>query len=209
MTPEQQKFYDIKNTPDYKVIGDDLDYKVFVDDSKKQIILQFKESDSREDWINNFSFLPWPIKLAGKVVWTTHGYARAYASACSQPLFDTLSLLSEHPGYGIVIRGWSFGSAMSKIAVRHFANKGYRIAELTTYGDVKCWLNPFYSNKKYCKRIREYVQPNDAVTYCVPFFYHRDVKCSVGRRLNLIEIFKVEKYHAHYEDCDYSKWEDD
>ena len=31
MTPEQQKFYDIKNTTDYKKVGEDVDYKVFVD----------------------------------------------------------------------------------------------------------------------------------------------------------------------------------
>ena len=36
MTPEQQKFYYIKKTTDYKVVGDDIDYKVFVDDEKKR-----------------------------------------------------------------------------------------------------------------------------------------------------------------------------
>jgi hypothetical protein len=56
MTPEQQKFYDIKNTTDYKKVGEDVDYKVFVDHEKKEVVLQFQESNSREDWSPTCSF---------------------------------------------------------------------------------------------------------------------------------------------------------
>jgi hypothetical protein len=93
---------------------------------------------------------------------------------------------------------------MAKITVRR---AGIIIDELTTYGDVKCWLNPFYKAKNV-ERLREYVTPNDGITYCVPF-YHRDKRCKVGPRFNLLKLFKSEYYHTHYEEYDYSKWEEE
>ena len=206
MTPEQQKFYDIKHTSDYKVVGEDIDYKVFVDHEKKEVVLQFEESDSREDWKHNLQFLPWPIKLGDKWAWTTRGYAIAYKSTKDQPLYDLINTWwetrAEERPYKLCIRGWSFGSAMAKIAARR---AGIQIDELTTYGDVKCWLNPFYKTK--AKRAREYVTPNDAVTWCVPFF-HRDRKCTVGPRFSIKEVLHSDRYHQNYEEYDYSKWEE-
>ena len=205
MTKEQQKFYDIKNTTDYKKVGEDVDYKVYVDHDKKEVVLQFQESNSREDWKHNFQFLPWPLKLDKKWVWTTSGYAIAYKSTKDQPLYDFINAwwdVARDNEYKLCIRGWSFGSVMAKITARR---AGILIDELTTYGDVKCWLNPFYKAKNV-KRLREYVTPNDFITRCVPF-YHRDKKCKVGRRFSIKEIFNTEYYHTHYEEYDYSKYE--
>jgi hypothetical protein len=211
MTPEQQKFVDIKNTTGYKEIGDDLDYKVYVDDEKKEVVLLFKETDCDRDWINNVSILPWPLRLDDKIVWTTHGYARIYASGENLPLTEFLIEATRRPEYKMCIRGFSLGSAMAKIAARHFiirTEKQIPIDELTTYGDVKCWLNPFYSAKKHCKRIREYVTSNDFVTWCVPF-YRRDVKCKVGPRFSFCRLLKTAYNHEHYEEYDYTKYEGD
>ena len=92
---------------------------------------------------------------------------------------------------------------MAKITARR---AGIEIDELTTYGDVKCWLNPFYKAKNVL-RLREYVTPNDAVTWCVPFF-HRDKKCTVGPRFSIKEVLHSDHYHQNYEEYDYSKWEE-
>ena len=81
MTEEQRKFYYIKRTSDYEVIGEDLDYKIMVNHEQKEVIIQFEESDSDEDWHNNWLFFPWPVKLDKKVVVTTYGYAKIYKSA--------------------------------------------------------------------------------------------------------------------------------
>lgn len=205
MTPEQQKFYDIKNTTDYKVVGDDIDYKVFVDHEKKEVVLQFEESDSRQDWKNNLLFFPWPLKLCRRYVWTTYGYAKAYKSAHSVPTVLLLTTWEKNYDYKICVRGWSFGSAMAKIATRHLELAGWTVDELTTFGDVKCWINPFY--KTGTKHVREYVTPNDGVTWCVPFF-HRDHKCKVGPKFSIRELFNSEYYHTHYDEYDYSKWEE-
>ena len=206
---DQEVFYNIKYTYDYEVVGRDLDYKIIVNDEDKEIILQYEETDSEEDWQNNYKFLIWPLKLDNRVIWTSHGYARIYKSAENIPINEFCKKIEEHPDYKIIIRGWSLGSAMAKITARHFiirTSGKVLIDELTTFGDVKCWLNPFYSNKKYCKRIREYVTGNDLITLCVPF-YHRDVTCKVGDKFSLKKIRNSENYHTHYEDYDYSDWD--
>lgn len=209
MTPEQKKFDDIKHTKDYKTIGDDVDYKVYIDDEAEEVVLLFEESDSKTDWKNNLLILPWPLKLElayskYKTVWTTYGYAKAYDSTNMVPVFELMQKAAEAPAYKVCVRGWSFGSAMAKIATRHLEALGCEVDELTTYGDVKCWTNPFYKAK--ATRVREYTTPNDMVTWAVPFF-HRDKKCQVGPRLRLCELFHSEEYHKHYEEYDYTKYE--
>ena len=208
MTEEQKKFYCIKYTYDYEVIGRDLDYKIMVNDETKQVIIQFEETDCKEDWVNNYLFIPWPLKLDNKIVWTTLGYARVYKSAKDVPFNEFYKQIQEHPDYQIVIWGWSFGSAMAKIVARHFSIRTggeVLIDELTTFGDVKCWYNPFYSVKKHCKKIREYVQSNDMITWCIPLC-RRDVNCRVGDRFSLRKLKNSETYHISYENCDYSEW---
>ncbi|MBO4857108.1 MAG: hypothetical protein J5527_01165 [Treponema sp.] len=208
MTEEQKKFYCIKYTYDYEVIGRDLDYKIMVNDETKQVIIQFEETDCKEDWVNNYLFIPWPLKLDNKIVWTTLGYARVYKSAKDVPFNEFYKQIQEHPDYQIVIWGWSFGSAMAKIVARHFSIRTggeVLIDELTTFGDVKCWYNPFYSVKKHCKKIREYVQSNDMITWCIPLC-RRDVNCRVGDRFSLLKLKNSENYHISYENCDYSEW---
>ena len=205
MTNEQEIFRYIKNYKDYDVVGDDIDYKIFADCIQKEIVLQFKESDSRNDWINNLLFIPCPVKLGNKTAWTPLGYARAYKSTQNIPIQKLLKEIINHPDFKVIIRGWSFGSAMAKLSARHYFNITQKcVDELTTFGDVKCWLNPFFKNK--AERLREYVTANDFVTWCVPF-YHRDKKCKVGKRFSLKEIFNSEYYHTHYEEYDYSKYE--
>lgn len=210
MTDEQKKFYKLKKTTDYEVIGRDLDYKIMINDEKKEIIVQFEETDSDEDWTNNFLCFPYPLNLDGHTIWTTYGYARIYESAQNIPIDEFCKLLDEHPGYKSVIRGWSLGSAMAKILARHYiirSPEGTKIDELTTYGDIKCWVNPFYSLKKYCNVIHEYCNPNDLVTWSM-FFYGRDVTTKVGGKFSFRKAKETEFFHTHYENCDYSRWTD-
>ena len=210
MTPEQKKFYLLRRTRDYEVVGKDLDYKIMVNDETKEVIIQFEESDSDEDWKNNYLFFPWPLKLDNKIVWTTYGYAKVYKSAQDIPFNEFYKQIEAHPDYKVVIWGWSIGSAMAKITARHFEirTKGQKkIDELTTWGDVKCWYNYFYSVKKRCVKIREYVTPNDLITWCIPIC-RRDVKNKVGDKYSIKKSFKSEYYHINYQDYDYSKYEE-
>lgn len=209
MSAEQRKFYYIKKTYDYEVVGRDLDYKIMVNHDYKELIIQFEESDSREDWWNNFLFYPWPLKLDKKIVWTTHGYARIYKSAKNIPIDQFCEQIEKYPDYKIIIWGWSLGSAIAKIIARHLIIRTggkIKIAELTTYGDVRCWYNPFYSINKNCDRVREYVTWNDSITGCVPIC-RRDYTCHVGDKWSPLKSRDVEYYHTHYDTYDYSKWE--
>lgn len=209
MTKYQKAFYDIKNFGDYDVVGEDIDYKVIVDNEAKEVILQFEESDSREDWKHNFMFLPWLLKLDGKYVITTHGYACAYKSACDLPLNEFCKAVEEHKDYSKTIRGWSFGSAMAKIALRHYYIRNKEaVDECYTYGDVKCWLNPFIHilSDKYAVLIHNFVTANDFVTWQVPFYWRMN-KAKTGAGFKLKEILKTEYYHTHYEEYDYSDYE--
>lgn len=207
MTKYQQMFYDIKTTKDYKTVGKDVDYKVFIDKEKNEAVLQFEESDSKMDWLNNLLFIPCPLFLdingKKKYVWTTLGYARAYKSTDNVIIKEFLSTFF-NTDYKVVIRGWSFGSAMAKITAFHLSVMGYTIDELTTFGDVKCWLNPFHKSDAIFTS--EFVTSNDGVTWCVPFF-HRDMKCKVGPKFKLKELFKSEYYHTHYDEYDYKDYE--
>jgi hypothetical protein len=80
----------------------------------------------------------------------------------------------------------------------------YPVDELTTFGDVKCWVNPFYKSK--ARMVHEYTTSNDTVTWCVPFYF-RDKKCKVGPKFSIREMFRSEYYHTHYEDFDYTEYE--
>ena len=207
MTKFQQMFYNIKTTTDYKVAGKDVDYKIFID--KDKAVLQFEETDSNTDLLNNLLFIPFPLVLDcihhKKIVWTTLGYARAYKSTNNVIIKEYIKAFY-NTGLKRCIRGWSLGSAMAKITERHLSLIGYPVDELTTFGDVKCWVNPFYKSK--AADVHEFVTSNDAVTYCVPFFF-RDKKSKVGPKFKLKELFKTEYYHTHYEDYDYGSYEND
>lgn len=209
MSEDQKKFFYIKKTTDYETIGEDLDYKIMVNHEHKEVIIQFEESDSKEDWANNWRVFPWPVKLDNKYVWTTYGYARIYKSANNVPIDQFCEQIEKYPDYKIVIWGWSLGSAMAKIIARHLVIRyegRITIDELTTYGDVRCWYNPFYSLKKNCKRIREYVTWNDAITGCIPIC-RRDYTCRVASNMRIDKNHDLEYFHTHYEEYDYSKWE--
>src|SRR5574344_1410203 len=218
MTRFQQMFYDIKNTRDYKTIGEDIDYKVVVDFEQRKVILQWEESKGTDkkhfwhsDWFHNLLFIPWILVLDGHPVITTMGYACAYASAKNQPMDKFCSMANLHPDFQTEIRSWSFGSAMSKIAVRHYYIRRKKpVTNKYTYGDVKVWFNPFIrwlSKKWVAYENFEFVTPNDAVTWCVPF-YHRTNKCKVGNKFKITELFKTEHYHTSYDEYDYSKYEE-
>ena len=203
MTKYQQMFFDIKTTKDYKIAGKDVDYKIFIDEEKNEAVLQFEESDSNMDWLNNLLFIPFPLVLdcihCKRIIWTTLGYARAYKSTENVIIKEYMRTFYA-TGLKRCIRGWSFGSAMAKITERHLSLIGYPVDELTTFGDVKCWINPFYKSK--AADVHEFVTPNDGVTWCVPFFF-RDRKCKVGPKFRLKELFESEWYHTHYDEYDY------
>lgn len=211
MTKYQHIFHNIKNTVSYKTVGEDVDYRVFVNDEDEEIILQFEGSKQRADWRHNFMFIPWKLTMDRVSFWTTHGYACAYSSTENKPLEDFIYEIVRHPDYKRIMRGHSFGSAMVKIAARIYtktAGKVFPLDEVITYGDVKCFLNPFWSivARKKIGKINEFVTINDIVTWTVPYFW-RTKSSRVGDKFSVKKLLKSEWYHMNYETYDYSKYE--
>ena len=218
MTKEQQRFYDIKHYNNYKEVGGNIDYAVIVDNTNKKVILQYEESENldpkkpffHQDWVQNFLFIPWPLKLDNKIVWTTLGYAIAYKSTNNICINEWLTQCSRYFDYDKVIQGYSFGSAMAKITSRHYTIRtNEKIKDLHTWGDVKCFLNPFLKGEDFAEECALYCCPNDGVTKCVPFFHRfKNGKRSVGPKFNLFKmLFHTPEYHADYEEYDYSEYE--
>ena len=218
MTKEQQRFYDLKHYSAYTEIGGNIDYAIIIDDQSQSVILQYEESESlnfnkpffHQDWVQNFLFIPWPLKLSGKTIWTTLGYAIAYKSTNDECINKWLVECAARPHYKRVVQGYSFGSAMAKITARHYkVMTGKKVSDLHTWGDVKCFLNPFLKASDYAEEFALYCCPNDGVTKCVPFFHRfRGGKRSVGPKFNLFQmLFHTPAYHAEYDKYDYSEWE--
>lgn len=218
MTKEQQRFYDLKHYTNYKEVGGNIDYAVIVDDENKKVILQYEESENydpkkkffHQDWVQNFLFIPWPLKLDDTIIWTTLGYSLAYSSTKNICFNEWLIECDKHPGYAKVIQGYSFGSAMSKITSRHYKIRfGSKVKDLHTWGDVKCFFNPFLKAEDFAEECALYCCPNDGVTKCVPFFHRfKGGKKSVGQKFNLLKmLFHTPEYHADYDKYDYSKYE--
>lgn len=219
MTKEQQRFYDVKHYSDYTTVGGNIDFAIIIDDSEKKVILQFEESENfdphkkdffHQDWVENFLFIPWLVKLDNKHIWTTLGYAMGYKSTQDIPINAWFKECLKRPDYMRVIQGYSFGSAMAKLsAIHHKIRTGEKVAELWTWGDVKCLLNPFKKWQNYAEKCQCYACPNDGVTRCVPFFSRFwNSKRKVGPSFNLFKmLFHTSDYHADYDLYDYSKYE--
>ena len=209
MTKYQKIFKEIVDTKGYKTIGEDIQYKIIVNHEAKEVILQWQESEDWKDWLHNFLFMPARVNLAGHKVWTTLGYSRAYTSTRNIPIYEFILKCDEFDDYKKIIRGYSFGSAMTKIAVRHFYYITKQKVDIElTYGDVKCWLNPFTSllSKLWCADRKEFTYINDFVTWCVPFYF-RTAKKKVGDKFSFKKLFSTTYNHTHYEEYDYSKYE--
>lgn len=207
----EERFLSIRNTGNYSVIGESVEYKIIVDHENREVILRWQQSMESADWRHNFMFLPWLLKLpyTDKVVVTTHGYACAYKSTYGIPVAQFMAVAEEYKEYRKVIDGWSFGSAMAKISARHYREITKKpVDAVYTYGDVKCWFNPFlhFTYKKWAKESKEFCDCNDIVTWCVPFFWRTNT-CSVGGRFSFRGILDTEHNHQHYEECNYTKYE--
>lgn len=214
MTYFQQLFYDIKKTNDYLTVGEDVQYKVTVDDKNCEVILQFEESRKidkffHSDWFHNLAAFPWILWLDKTPVLTTFGFACAYKSTQNIPIDEFIEACKAHPNYAWKIRGWSFGSAMTQIATRHhYIRRKMSTDDELTYGTVKVWFNPFikFFAKKWRKTAHNFVCINDLVTWCVPFC-HSNGKDRVGGKFSLKKLFNTEHNHNYYEEYDYARFE--
>lgn len=208
----------IKNSGDWIEIGDDVDYKIVVDDNDKIVYLLFKQSDSKRDWQNNFSFTCTMYK--NKLMRIHRGYARAYLSCNDDIMLEFISKVKEHPDYTPVISGWSYGGAMSILAAEDFnfrtreqktnnicddVDNGKK-AVVFTFGAPK--IVGSIKSMKYIKktldnRSKQFVNALDIVTICVPLPNYKHIaKVKIGKIKfsNFFKLFKAVEQHTHYDE---------
>ena len=94
----------MKNSDDWIEIGDDVDYKIIVDDNDKIVYLLFKKSDSKRDWQNNFAFTC--VMYKNKLMKIHRGYARAYLSCNDVIISEFISIFVVSLSFTIVLSFW-------------------------------------------------------------------------------------------------------
>ena len=187
---------------EYITSGDDVQYLVRTFHDEKRIRLMFEESCGKTDWKNNFNFPIKPYKYQENVLWYARGWAKAYKSCNDEIMKMLLQAHNENPDYEIEICGWSYGGAMSLIAVEDFYYR-YKIKSIvTTFGAPK----PLFGCKtrktvlNCCKEVKQYAHRNDCVPLMPPLpGYCMGNKIKVGKK-KLFGLFHPDIYHCIYGD---------
>ena len=192
----------IKNTQ-FITTGDCVDYAVVTFHDEHRIRLIFEESNGKRDWVNNFNFPIKPYKNQKNVLWYARGWAKAYKTANDEIMNKLIATYKEYPGYDVEICGWSYGGAMSLIAVEDFYFRTGVKCVVTTFGGPKP-LFGFKTRKtvlKCCKEINQYCHRNDIVPFMVPLPGYKMLKKVKVGKWKLFGIFKPNIYHCCYGDA--------
>lgn len=106
-----QKVLDIE----YNVIGDDVDYAF--EENGDQLIIVFKESDSKVDWKRNFAFKKKPYKDMN-VPYRVHGGFLKSWKEVEDIVIAKITETKENGEYkfnSIYVTGWSHGGALTML----------------------------------------------------------------------------------------------
>lgn len=181
----------------YNTVGLDLDYTIEVIDDRACLL--FQQSNQKADWYHNFDFARSVYKQQRNHMIVHHGYAVTWKSANDQIMAEFIAAVRTTKKQPL-IAGWSFGGAMAVLAAEDFNYRTTHKAKVVTFGAPK--VAGDMRTMKYirsCGDFLQYAQRCDIVTKMPPlFWYHHINKVDLGRRFNIIEIFKPQKYHVDY-----------
>lgn len=182
---------------DYKTIGAALDYTIEIIDGRA--FLFFQSSNQGEDWLHNFDFVRTVYKNQRNHMIIHHGYAKTWKSANDQIIAEFIAatrVTNKQP----VIAGWSFGGAMALLAAEDYNYRTSNKALVFTFGAPKIAGDKKTAEYiKSCGTFTQYAQRCDIVTKMPPLpWFHHINKVDLGRRFNIIEIFKPQIYHTEY-----------
>lgn len=198
---EYWDLYDYILGNEYIKSGDDVDWNISIFESEKKIRLIFAPSNSKRDWINNFTF---PIKIYKKQenkFYVASGWGNAWKS-CNDEIMSTLEkAVFTHIDYSVEIDGYSYGGAMALLAAEDFNYRMKFKADVITFGAPK----PLFGKKtqKYfescCNSVKQFAHVNDCVTLCPPLIGYTRIRTDkLGDNFCLIELFHPDKWHQIY-----------
>lgn len=195
MLDKNELFNRIVNISEWKTVGDDVQYSIFLDDNFCYLV--FQQTVSKRDWLNNFNF---PVKLyknQESCLLVARGWGDAYKSCNDEIMKDFISKLN---GKIPVICGWSYGGAMAVIASEDFYYRTKIKSVVITFGAPK----PLFGikSKKYvtsCVRYTvQYSHRSDVVTLLPPLLGYKRINSVWVGKFNIINLFKPYFYHCLY-----------
>ena len=195
----------------YTTSGDDVQWRININNAEKTVYLIFQESSSNEDWHNNFSATKRVYKNQDSCLKCHKGFVRAYKS-CNDIIMDNFIKTVIKTGYKPIIVGWSFGGAMVQLACEDFnyrtrADKNDvgtgRRADGIAFGAPRVCGNKKTADYilSCCSSFVNYAQHNDIVAM-VPFNwmgYRALPTVKIGYKFNILKIFDPWEYHTQYD----------
>lgn len=214
------ELYKLIKSSNYKEVGSAVNYIIApaVDSERKIVYLLFQESCGRVDWWHNLAFIAKAYKMYQNPRMTVHhGFADAYLSANDTIMEELLEFLKSHPGYTVVIAGWSLGGAMAILAAEDL---NYRTRTdknnpdtgikpvLYTYGAPKVAaddVTALYISCCIADESAQFAHKQDIVTHMPPFrrFRHIIEPTWIGPNLHIGTVwglFNPWKYHTRYDE---------
>ncbi len=193
----------IKHTrhSDYIASGDDVQWRVWVDDKEEVVRLIFEESSGKVDWKNNLKF---PVKLYKKqksCLKVAKGWGDAYKSCNDEIMAKFIAEVFSHEDYKIEICGWSYGGAMSLLAAEDFHYRTTYKANVITFGAPKpLWGKKTQNYVRSCvNEVKQYTHVNDCVPLMPPLpGYKRLVTNKIGGKTDFFKLFAPDVYHCIY-----------
>ena len=184
------ELYNLICDTQYNKVGIDVDYKILVID--RTIYLLFQETTNKIDWRTNFNF---PLKLYKKY-YVHKGFATAYKSANDIIMNELKQVMIEHSDSNIVVAGWSYGGAMSQLAVEDIYYRFNIKPILVTFGAPRIFFTGIKHFRESVNCAFMYANINDVVTKVVP--YYKSIACTKIDKYKLFGIFNPRLYHCKY-----------
>lgn len=191
----------------YTKSGDDVYWAIEINEQEQTIYLIFAPSNSKCDWVNNFSFPVKVYKRQQSKIRCAIGWRNTWKSCNDEIMSALLNYYTskQYKDYKLIITGWSYGGAISLLAAEDWTwRTGYK-PEVITFGAPK----PFWGSKsrKYLLHVlgevKEYCHKSDIVTYCPPFTGYKHVKKESIGKFNLFRLFNSYTWHCCYGDEDW------
>lgn len=167
--------YSVRYTIQAKTIGDVWERFGFIIESPKEIIIAFRGTSSKTDWISDIIASQMKFKYIKEDCYTHRGFTKIYSSA-RNGIISALAKLS--PDKTLFITGHSLGAALATLcAIDIAANTAYSSPQIFIYGSPRVGDLAFVKAfTKYVRRSYRISNPFDAVTHTPPSIYNQPIR---------------------------------